>query len=337
MKKNSKKIDYSLVEESLNNQAQQISAGIDLVKLKTTKKYRQVVVAGMGGSRLPVEIILNQFADKLLMPVVVVSDYTIAKTLLTKDTLVVAISYSGQTEEVLSVVELVRASGVDLFTVSAGGELAQVKALSNFVFPTDFNPSKQPRYGVGYMIGVLLSLFAQLKIFSLSINEVKKDLADGQSQSIKIKKQLEKIIPLLKSKTPVFVAAEHLSGLLPLMQNQVHETAKNFACHFVLPNLNHHLLEGLLEPKAVTKNLSFIIFTSDLYSARNILRTKITNQVIKKQTVSSFVVKVGGQNKATQVFALLSVCGLLSLGLAKSNKVDPTIVPWVDYFKKALR
>jgi len=337
MNKNSKKIDYSLVEKSLNSQFQQISTGIELVQIKAPKKYQQVIVSGMGGSRLPVEIILNQFAEKLLVPIVLVSDYSVAKKLLTKDTLVVAISYSGETEEVLSVADLAVKNNVDLFTISAGGQFAQVPASNNFVFPTNDNPSKQPRYGVGYMLGVLLSLFSQLKIIDVSIKEINSDLVNSKKHSQLIKKQLEKVVPFLKNKIPVFIGAEHLSGLLPLMQNQIHETAKNFACHFVLPNLNHHLLEGLLLPKNATKNLYFIVFTSLLYSKRNALRTKITTQVIKKQKSDCVLIKIGGQNKTTQVFALLSSCGLLSLALAKINNVDPTEVPWVDYFKKALR
>ena len=336
MKNITNKIDYSLIEVSLNNQLKQFLSGFGSVPEVEARQYRNVVIVGMGGSRLPAEILINTFADRLLMPITLVSDYSIASALLTKETLVIAISYSGGTEEVLSAARQASLSSGDLYTISSGGDLAKVKAKANIIFSTDDNPSRQPRYGVGYMFGGLLGLFQSLKIIDLSLKEMKDSLVEAEKEAKLLKKQFTKIIEVAKNKVPVFIAAEHLAGLLPMMQNQIHETAKNFACQFSLPNLNHHLLEGLANPKSMMNKFYFIVFDSSLYFQRNSLRAKLTAQIIKKQSLNQQIIKINGSNKLTQTLSLLSVCGETSLGLSKYNKVDPAIVPWVDYFKKKM-
>lgn len=336
MKNNIPKIDYSLVEQSLNNQLLQILSGLAVVPDLAFKKYERLLIVGMGGSRLPADILINCLADKILIPITIISDYSLPEKLLKPDTMVVAMSYSGETEEVLSAVEQAKQNKVDVYTISAGGQLAKVPAVSNIVFTTTDNQSQQPRYGVGYMLGALLGLMQSLKVVDLSLKEIKESLALTAKEGKKIKNQMLKLIPDCYKKIPVLVASEHLSGLTLMMQNQIHETAKNFACQFVLPNLNHHLLEGLAVPKNNNKNFHFILFNSDLYHPRNQQRIKLTLQIIKKQGFSGQVLKLTNNNKLTQALALLLVAGNLSLGLAKYNKVDPKIVPWVDYFKKSL-
>lgn len=337
MKKNIKVTDYSLVEESLNSQIKQVLTGLSVVPEVSEKKYQHVIIAGMGGSRLPAEIITSVFSDKITVPVILVSDYSVSKSLLSKDVLVIALSYSGNTEEVVSLAKLAINCDCDLFTISAGGELAKIKAVSNLVFPVDNNPSLQPRYGVGYMFGTLLGLMQSLKIIDVTLKEIKNSIYQADKNSGQLKKQIIKLNNTLKNKVPIFVGAEHLSGLVSLMQNQIHETAKNFAGYFIVPNLNHHLLEGLAGPKAVVSKLHFIVFSSKLYWDRNILRTKLTEKIIKKQGVGCDLITVNGEDKLTQALTLLAVCGLMSLNLAKNNRVDPTVVPWVDYFKKSLK
>lgn len=336
MKKVTNKIDYSLVEDSLNNQLKQILVGIGSVPEIKTNNYKQIIIVGMGGSRLPAEILYSALAERLLLPITIVSDYSIPKGMLTKETAVIAVSYSGNTEEVLSVAKVVSDGLTDLYTISAGGELATIKARANIVFSTENNSSGQPRYGTGYMVGVLLGLLQSIGGLNVNLKEIKDSLAEAEKLAKPFKKNIAKISDNLKNKIPVFVAAEHLSGLLPLMQNQIHETAKNFACHFCLPNLNHHLLEGLANPKLTVNKLCFVLFDSVLYGQRNVLRMKLTAQIIKKQGLGLQIVKTTGSNKLTQVFMLLATCGEISLQLAKNNKVDPAIVPWVDYFKKQL-
>lgn len=336
MKNNNPKIDYSLVEQSLNNQLIQVLSGLAVVPEVNIKKYERLIIAGMGGSRLPADILINCFSEKLLVPVMIVSDYNVPEKLLDSKTVVIALSYSGETEEVLSVISQANNHNIDVYTISAGGKLAKAKAIKNIIFPTADNSSQQPRYGVGYMLGALLGLMQSLQLVELTLKEIKNSLAIANKDVNKLKTQLLKTTSDLAKKIPVLISAEHLAGLTLLMQNQIHETAKHFSCQFVVPNLNHHLLEGLANPKNNLKNFYFIFFNSDLYHQRNQQRIKLTSQIIKKQGFDGKIIQLTKNNKLTQVLTLLVVAGNLALTLAKNNKVDPKIVPWVDYFKKSL-
>lgn len=336
MKKNNFIVDYSSVEQSLNNQLIQVLSGLAVVPEISVKKYARLIIVGMGGSRLPADILINCLSEKLLVPVMIVSDYGFPEKLLDSGTAVIAISYSGETEEVLVAIEQANKHNVDVYTISAGGKLAQAKAVKNIIFPTTDNPSQQPRYGVGYMLGALLGLFQVLQLVDLTLKEVKNSLAIANKDVTKLKNQLLKTTNELTKKIPILIGAEHLAGLALLMQNQIHETAKHFSCQFIVPNLNHHLLEGLANPKSTYKNFYFIFFNSDLYHQRNQQRIKLTLQTIKKQGFDGKILQLTKNNKLTQALTLLVVAGNLALTLAKNNKVDPKVVPWVDYFKKSL-
>ncbi|MBU0671340.1 hypothetical protein KKF29_04230, partial [Patescibacteria group bacterium] len=130
---------------------------------------------------------------------------------------------------------------------------------------------------------------------------------------------------------PMWVAAEHLKGNAHILANQTNETGKEFATWFSVPELNHHLMEGLSFPKEMKKMLMFVLFDSDLYYKRNRVRMKLTKEVIEKNKVKTGVVKVVGKNKAEQVFGMLAWGGYFSLYMAMLNEIDPSLIPWVDY------
>jgi glucose/mannose-6-phosphate isomerase len=329
--------DYLLVEQSLNSQMVQFMAGLASVPELLNKKYDQAIIIGMGGSRLPADILLNLFIDKFKTPIMVISDYSLPDQLLNSRTSVIALSYSGQTEEVLTAVDQANRAGAAIYTISSGGQLAKTPNAVNIVFSTSDNSSGQPRYGTGSMVGALLGLLITINIIDVTFKEIKDSLILISHGLPALKKQIQALAKQCQNKIPILIAAEHLTGIVNLWQNQIQETAKNLAWQAIVPDLNHHLLEGLLWPKNNRQNLHFIILQSQLYNQRNQKRIKITEEVIKKQNLICSIIKVNGASKLAQVLSLLMVGGQLALKLAEANKVNPLTVPWVDYFKQHLK
>ena len=139
----------------------------------------------------------------------------------------------------------------------------------------------------------------------------------------------------LFGKIPVIVSAEHLAGNAHIMANQIQESAKQTALYFNLPELNHHLLEGLATPKSNRQNLYFLFFNSKDYYPKNQKRFSITAEVLKKQKIKFQQFEFSGQ-PVEQAAEVLVFGSLLSYELAKINKVDPNRIPWVNYFKRRL-
>lgn len=303
-----------------------------------------IVVAGMGGSTLGAHLVRSVLEKNISVPFVIVNDYTLPQYV-DAHTLVIASSYSGNTEETISSLEDAQKKGAQIFVIASGGKLLDIavsKKLLHYKIDEIENPSRQPRYGLGYGIFSILALLIKLKLVSLPNEMVEgaieqiTDTEKGIGESIS-KFNPKKIAKLLKNKIPIVVAGEFLTGNAHILQNQFNESSKTFATSFVLPELNHHLLEAFLKPKKLSKKIHFLFLTSPLYSKKMINRVKNTATILQKFNIGYTMIEAGGTDQLVSALNMIMASGLLSLELAKKNNVDPSPVPTVEMFKKMLQ
>ncbi|HLD28166.1 MAG TPA: SIS domain-containing protein, partial [Patescibacteria group bacterium] len=136
---------------------------------------------------------------------------------------------------------------------------------------------------------------------------------------------------------PILVGAEFLSANGHIIANQINESAKNFAVPFVIPELNHHLMEGLLLPSAVTSRIRFVFFNSSLYHSENKKRFAITQQVLRRQQIKYMEYTINGSSRLEAALEILLFGSWLSFYLTVINEQNPTDIKWVDYFKAELK
>jgi hypothetical protein len=141
----------------------------------------------------------------------------------------------------------------------------------------------------------------------------------------------------LKNKQAILIASEHLTGSAYIFKNQLNESAKNFAALFEIPELNHHLLEGLAFPETNKQTLAFLFFLSDLYYSRISRRHQITMDIIQKQGIPALSFKPTAATHLTQAFETLAFTSYVALYLSILNQVDPGPNPWVDLLKNELK
>src|SRR3989338_239419 len=177
-----KKLDKGKVIESIEMLGEQINQVLqEFNKIKIPSSYKQIdkiVVNGMGGSALGPHIIRSIFFDQFKLPFGIVGGYELPASLNQK-TLYIISSYSGDTEEPLSTIAAAQKKCAKIFVITSGGRLADlVKAgkLVGYVFAAPFNPSKQPRMGLGYSLGAQLALFKKLNLIKVSSQEIEKSL-----------------------------------------------------------------------------------------------------------------------------------------------------------------
>ncbi len=307
------------------------------------REVHHVVVAGMGGSAIPTHFIQSVFRDRLSVPVTIVSDYTLPSWV-DRQTLVLLSSYSGETEEVLAAAEQAEATGSPMVALTTGGKLASMAktyGVPSVVFKSEQNPCDQPRIGIGYAATYQLGIFRQLGFIDLTDDEMQDTLTSLRS-SREIYSGLDDANPALmfanraRLHAPLFMASEHLAGNAHILANQWNENAKNMAAWFLIPELNHHLPEGLTGPDAVRKRMLAVMIESDLYNSRIQNRYAITRQVLEEQNVASHTLTPGGDSVLTQAFDMLLMGGFASFYQAVLNRVNPTPIPWVDYFKELM-
>ncbi len=104
-----------------------------------------------------------------------------------------------------------------------------------------------------------------------------------------------------------------------------------------IPELNHHLLEGLKFPAANRQNLVFIFFESQLYFKKNQVRYAVTKKVVAKNRIGSSVYRLKAASRLGQSLEMLVFGSYASFYLAVLNNLNPSKIPWVDYFKAELK
>ncbi|GIW62193.1 MAG: bifunctional phosphoglucose/phosphomannose isomerase [Patescibacteria group bacterium] len=335
------------VVASIQSLPDQINQALREIKqLKLAKDYAQntdkVVICGMGGSRFPGVILEGFFESELKKPVFICQDYFTPGWLDNK-TLVILSSYSGTTEETISSLESASAKTDYLIGISTGGKLEEkMKELNRPFYKLNpvHNPSGQPRLAFGYSFGALAGLLEQ-------INALKKGTTDNLLEEISFMKKIaeafgqENSLPYqtakqIERKMPIFVSAEFLKGLGNAVNNQINETAKSIADFHNIPELNHHLMEGLKNPKQFKDLAVFVFYYSDLYYSRIAKRFTITKEVVRQNHIPTIWLEAEGKNKAQQLFYFMMLSAFVSFYLSYLYQEDPSIIPFVDYFKKRL-
>ncbi|MFA5134959.1 MAG: bifunctional phosphoglucose/phosphomannose isomerase [Patescibacteria group bacterium] len=333
--------------ESLALQCEQ--AWNDVKRIRVPRQYRTVeniVINGMGGSALGGHIIAALFERELKKPLHVVNSYTVPG-FVSRSTLYVISSYSGTTEEPVSTFREARKRGAKVMFIGAGGTIAAYAKryrIPAYIFEPQFNPSGQPRMGLGYSIVGQVALFRRLGLLSVSDaamrSVVERIIKLHHEYGVRVpasRNAAKEAALALHGAIPVYVGAQHLAGNAHVCANQTNENGKTFAAYFTVSELNHHLMEGLRYPASNPRNLHFVFFESGRYLPKIQKRFTITQKVLRKSGIPFEAVRVRSTSALEQVFEVLVFGSYLSFYLALLRGIDPSPIPFVDYFKKQLQ
>ncbi|MBU0731730.1 hypothetical protein KKC88_02520 [Patescibacteria group bacterium] len=302
------------------------------------KKIDKIVLFGMGGSALGIDVAKALYGNDIRVPIEIINDYAVPKYV-NNYTLAILSSYSGSTEETVMAAKKLEKVTKKIFIITTGKNLlnlANRKKYPVYMIDPEFNPCGQPRVAVGYSVMAQIALLKKLGLIKFEDKDVEKIVKFLKSSMSRIEASAIKMAKLAKGKMPLWVAAEHLKGNAHIISNQTNETGKEFSTYFPVPEMNHHLMEGLSFPRHMKKDLLFVLFDADIYFKRNQVRMKITQEVILKNRVKAERMRVPGKTKPEQVFAMLAWGGYFSFYMAMINEIDPSLIPWVDYFKQKL-
>lgn len=342
-----KKLDKVNVLKSIDQFSQQcLQALNDVEKLNIAPlkdKVKNIIVCGMGGSAFASEIVKTLFDQEIKLPYEIIRDYNLP-FYVNDESLVIASSYSGNTDETVSCAKqaLEKKAKVMILTKNVKpNSLLAKNRLDGYVFDDKYNPCGQPRVGVGYMVCGHVGLLIKAGLINLSFQKIKNainNLSNNYKVSVSLNDNLAKKMAVkLKNKFVFLVSSEFLNGAIHGFANQLNETSKMNSIYHYIPELNHHRLEGLKFPEEFKKTAVFLFYLSSLYDLRNQQRYQITKEVIKKNAYRVLEYKASAKDKIGQTFETIIFNSYVSFYLAILNKVDPSKIPWVDYFKKSLK
>lgn len=312
-------------------------------ELPDWKDFRQVVIAGMGGSAIGADLLASYSAPLTALPVSVHRDYGLPMFARGAETLLICSSHSGNTEETLDAFEAGRKASCRMIVVSTGGELAKRAREDNIPVWT-FEHSGQPRAAVGFSFGLLLAMFQRFGL----IPDQKDSLQDALASMKKLQEKLKADIPAVNN--PAKRYAGQLmgrwvtimgSGLLTTVarrwKGQINEIAKAGANFEFLPEADHNTLAGTMHPEEVLNPHTMTLFLrapSD--HPRNRLRSDLTRKAFMLEGMNTDHVDAIGDTPLAHMWTLILFGDYVSYYLSMGYGVDPTPIQALVDFKKSM-
>lgn len=296
-----------------------------------------IVFSGMGGSAYGGHVATSLFRDELPIPALVSSDYGLP-FFVNCDSIVILTSYSGNTEETLSALDSAVGAYAETIGLTSGGELAKLLTpddkRSLVTFDPINNPSGQPRLGAGYIVLGTIEILRKLGLLRITSDEVVNAINEVKKNREEIKMAAMELSKKIYGKIPMIFSGSIFDGNAHILRNQFNETAKSFSSFHYIPEANHHVLEGLKNPQE--RKLTALFIDSDIYAPKIKKRMDLTKDVVLKNNADVLSYKALGSHKLSQSLELLAFGGYLTFYLAILYGQDPSVIPWVDYFKEQL-
>lgn len=306
---------------------------------KFGKQIDNVVFAGMGGSSLVAE--LAHTWPTLNVPFVVSKTYDLPQ-FVSERTLVIAASYSGNTEETLEALDEARQKGAQIATIAHGGKLVE-RAHEHGDVLAVIPECTQPRTAVFYMYRALVEILiaaglapnadiAELEALVEPLERVATAWAADMPSGHNMAKQLAR---QLAGKTPIIYGGPLMYPAAYKWKIDVNENAKNTAwCNF-FPELNHNEFIGW-SSHPIDKPFAVVDLISSFEHPRVLKRFEVTDRLLSGLRPASIMVQAQGKSVLEQLLYLVILGDFTTTYLALLNGVNPTPVDLVEKFKKEL-
>ena len=301
----------------------------------------KVVVLGMGGSAiggdLARSLLLSQ--DK---PILFVNrDYNLP-AFVDEKTLVIASSYSGNTEETLSAFSQALKTTCKKLAMTTGGEL---KALAEDggvpVFHIDI--VSQPRAALGYSFIPLIAFLQRLGFVGDKSGEVEAMTKDLEKLLGELKETVttgsnraKELATKMHNRIAVIYGAGILSEVARRWKTQINENSKTWAFYETFPELNHNAVVGYQFPQELYSKIFVVLLRCPSLHPRILARYQITNDLLEQNAISHRFVDSHGDSQLSHMMSLIYIGDWVSYYLAILNETDPTLVKAIDYLKKHL-
>ena len=301
----------------------------------------KVLVLGMGGSAIGGEL-LRSLNSSLANPMVVVSrDYTLPSWVDEK-TLVIAASYSGNTEETLAAFTGALNTGCKKLVITTGGKLSAIAAEKDVpVFTIKY--VSQPRTALGYSLLPLLAVMQKLGFVdskSADVNDMVvslKQLSGTLKEDIPVRDNNAKRLALqMEGKIPVLYGAGILSDVARRWKTQINENSKNWAFFETLPELNHNSIVGYHYPEIIKDKIFVALLRCSSLHPRILTRYEITSALLQQNGIQFEIIDAGKGSALTELMSTVLLGDWVSYYLALLNGVDPTPVPEINFLKQRL-
>lgn len=304
-----------------------------------SQDIKHIIVCGMGGSAIGGDILRCCLMPLAPVPVLVNRGYELP-SFAGKNTLVFAVSYSGNTEETLNSFEEALARGAQIVAVTSGGVLAK-RAGEEGVPVIRVPGGLPPRASLGYLfaplalaaegLGVAPGMGAALQETIDVLKRMRDELAQPGSEASKLAARLKGKITVIWGSGPLVEAAAMR------WKAQFNENAKSMAFYNCFPELNHNEFVGFEAPQDLMDRVAVLILQDHKEHGQNIKRTAITKELLHSRVPEFEVVNSRGDSIMARLLSLIYFGDYVSVYLAREYETDPMPVTLIEELKQRLK
>jgi glucose/mannose-6-phosphate isomerase len=291
-----------------------------------------IVVSGLGGSGIGGSIVAEILSDSLKVPFYVNKDYSIP-AFVGKNTLFIASSYSGNTEETLAALEKAINAGAEIACITSGGKVLEMAKENDFNYlqvPGGMPPRSCLGYSMVQLMGIVsnyqLTDYPCLEKVSASI-----DLLIAEKESIQT--QAGQLADFLMDRMPILYTSSGLEGIAVRLRQQLNENSKVLCWHHIIPEMNHNELVGWTTPN---HQLAVVYLRSKNEYTRTAERIEFLQKIIANYTPHQLNLFSKGNSGIEEAFYLIHLCDWSSVYLAEKRNVDAMDIDIINRLKDHL-
>ena len=303
-----------------------------LFKIVDTHDIKNVLACGLGGSGIGAKITKLLNLNNLPVPFESINDYSIP-AFVSEKTLVIATSYSGNTEETIEAIDKCNSKNAKIVVIASAGKLLELAKLNNWPYIV-VPGGEQPRAMLAYS---LIQHFFILKAYGLIDDQFESSVVatidNIEKDEFSIKTAASQIAEKMYQHVPVIYSNPSLEGVAIRFRQQINENSKMLCWHAVIPEMNHNELVGWA---GGNDKIVVIKLNTDLEYYRTTKRWDFCKPFIEAKTKSIIEINAVGKTLLSQALYLIHLTDWVSLYLANLNQVDPIEVNVISTLKSKL-
>ena len=327
------KIDKYNMRKVIMDFPKQFSVGLEAAKeVKIFGDFNQLIFCGMGGSALP-GVILKMLKVFHGWPVAIRVHRSYGlPSWVSPRALVFTVSFSGNTEELISSYKEAKDKSLSIVGITTGGKLAELCQKDKTPWVKIPEVNIQPRSAAGYQIASIIKVLSHFSIFE---NLDKYILAASKNLKPKaLEGQGKELAQRIEGKIPVIYASDKYRGLAQIWKINFNENSKSPAFWNYFPELNHNEIVGMTHTTAPFHVL--ILRDEKLDHPRILKRMTITARLLKEKGIGVDIIDIEGKDILTKIFSNYILANWASYYLALEYEIDPSPVKTIEEFKKRL-
>ncbi len=298
----------------------------------------KIVISGLGGSAISGDLLKNFLKDELSFPVIVNRNYFLP-SFADEKTLVIASSYSGNTEETLASFNEAIEKGCRIICISTGGKLEKVANEHSAPF-IRLQKGFQPRYALGLSFFTLLKVFENLELITSQKEIVETILTSWKQRAVEYSSEDNKAISIAQSLLGfipiIYSASDYTNSVGYRFKSQINENSKLHAFHHEFPEMNHNEIIGWESHQQKKLHTKVIYILDETYHSQIKKRFQIVSEFIQKSDTEIISLQSEEKNFKVRIMDLIFLVDWISFYLGILRGFDPSEIDYINLLKERL-